>query len=52
MTSRAERVKSLRELFDHMRQGIVVFGPDGKVEGTHSRAAGEIFGDQKLEEIL
>ena len=41
--------KSLRELFDHMRQGIVVFGPDGKVEGTHSRAAGEIFGHQALE---
>jgi len=41
--------KSLRELFDHMRQGIVVFGPDGKVEGTHSRAAGEIFGGQRLE---
>lgn len=41
--------KSLRELFDHMRQGIVVFGPDGKVEGTHSRAAGEIFGNQALE---
>jgi two-component system chemotaxis sensor kinase CheA len=41
--------KSLRELFDHMRQGIVVFGSDGKVEGTHSRAAGEIFGSQNLE---
>ncbi len=41
--------KSLRELFDHMRQGILVFGPDGKVEGTHSRAAGEIFGSQELE---
>jgi two-component system chemotaxis sensor kinase CheA len=41
--------KSLRELFDHMRQGILVFGPDGKVEGTHSRVAGEIFGSQTLE---
>jgi two-component system, chemotaxis family, sensor kinase CheA len=41
--------KSLRELFDHMRQGILVFGPDGTVEGTHSRAAGEIFGKQALE---
>jgi two-component system chemotaxis sensor kinase CheA len=41
--------KSLRELFDHMRQGILVFGPDGKVEGTHSRAAGEIFGSKTLE---
>ncbi len=41
--------KSLRELFDHMRQGIVVFGPDGKVEGTHSRAAGDIFGGATLE---
>jgi two-component system chemotaxis sensor kinase CheA len=41
--------KSLRELFDHMRQGILVFGSDGKVEGTHSRAAGEIFGGEALE---
>jgi two-component system chemotaxis sensor kinase CheA len=41
--------KSLRELFDHMRQGILVFGSDGKVEGTHSRAAGEIFGGEGLE---
>jgi signal transduction histidine kinase len=41
--------KSLRELFDHMRQGILVFGSDGKVEGTHSRAAGEIFGAEALE---
>ncbi len=41
--------KSLRELFDHMRQGILVFGPDGKVHGTHSRAAGEIFGNEALE---
>ena len=40
--------KSLRELFDHMRQGIVVFGRDGRVEGTHSRAASEIFGHQDL----
>lgn len=40
---------SLRELFDHMRQGIVVFGSDGKVEGIHSRAAGEIFGSAVLE---
>jgi two-component system, chemotaxis family, sensor kinase CheA len=41
--------KSLRELFDHMRQGILVFGPDGKVQGTHSRVAGEIFGKPALE---
>lgn len=40
---------SLRELFDHMRQGILVFGPDGKVQGTHSRAAAEIFGVPALE---
>ena len=43
--------KSLRELFDHMRQGIVVFGADGKVEGTHSRAASEIFGRADLEGV-
>ena len=40
--------KSLRELFDHMRQGIVVFGKDGKIEGTHSRAAETIFGSDAL----
>jgi two-component system, chemotaxis family, sensor kinase CheA len=40
---------SLRELFDHMRQGIVVFGSDGKVEGTHSRAAAQLFGKTQLE---
>ncbi len=39
---------SLRELFDHMRQGILVFGSDGKVEGTSSRAAGQIFGREAL----
>jgi two-component system, chemotaxis family, sensor kinase CheA len=43
--------KSLRELFDHMRQGIVVFGADGRIEGTHSRAAGGIFGNEALEGI-
>jgi two-component system chemotaxis sensor kinase CheA len=41
--------ESLRELFDHMRQGIVVFGSDGKVEATHSRAAAQIFGQTQLE---
>jgi two-component system, chemotaxis family, sensor kinase CheA len=40
--------KSLRELFDHMRQGIVVFGPDGKIEGIHSRAAEAIFRNEVL----
>lgn len=40
--------KSLRELFDHMRQAIVVFGEDGKIEGTHSRAAETIFGSEAL----
>jgi two-component system chemotaxis sensor kinase CheA len=41
--------KSLRELFDHMRQGIVVFGPDGKLDGTHSKAAVQLFGNSRLE---
>jgi two-component system, chemotaxis family, sensor kinase CheA len=41
--------KSLRELFDHMRQGIVVFGPDGKLDGMHSKAAAQIFGNSELE---
>jgi two-component system chemotaxis sensor kinase CheA len=40
---------SLRELFDHMRQGILVFGSDAKVEGTSSREATQIFGQTSLE---
>jgi two-component system, chemotaxis family, sensor kinase CheA len=40
---------SLRELFDHMRQGIVVFGEDGKIAGTRSRAAETIFGSEATE---
>lgn len=39
---------SLRELFDHMRQGILVFGKDAKVAGTTSRAAAEIFAQTSL----
>jgi len=39
---------SLRELFDHMRQGILVFGSDAKVEGTSSRAAAQIFARSAL----
>lgn len=41
--------RSLRELFDHMRQGILVFGADGKVTGAQSRAAEELFGSAELQ---
>ncbi len=34
----------LREVFDHMRQGILVFGPDTLVEGSSSRQAEVLFG--------
>ena len=35
--------QSLRDLFDHMRQAILAFGPDGKVQGAVSRAASTIL---------
>lgn len=34
----------LRELLDSMRQGILVFGEDRKLDAVHSRAAETIFG--------
>jgi two-component system chemotaxis sensor kinase CheA len=40
----AEAMKRLRELFDHMKQGIVVFGRNGIVEAAPSRQAGQLFG--------
>jgi two-component system, chemotaxis family, sensor kinase CheA len=33
----------LQELFDHLRQGVLVFGRDGTVEGMASRQARAIF---------
>lgn len=44
-TRLAEATSNLRELFDHMRQGILVFGPDGVIEPTASRQAAALFGD-------
>lgn len=41
----AEATRSLRELFDHMRQGIVVFRRDGVVEETASAQAEVLFGE-------
>ncbi len=35
--------KSLQELFDNMRQAIVVFGADGAVVGSGSRSAAALF---------
>ncbi len=37
--------RSLRELFDNMRQAIVAFGPDGKIENEASRQAVTLFGE-------
>lgn len=36
--------QSMRDLFDHMRQAIVAFGPKGKIEGEASRQASRLFG--------
>jgi two-component system chemotaxis sensor kinase CheA len=44
----AEAHESLRELFDHMRQAILVFDQDGRVIGAQSRQAGQIFARQEL----
>jgi HAMP domain-containing protein/HPt (histidine-containing phosphotransfer) domain-containing protein len=41
--------KSLRDLFDHMRQAIFAFGPDGRIVGEVSRQASRIFGHSRLE---
>lgn len=44
----AEAHHDLRELFDHMRQAIVVFGPEGLVERTASKQAAQVFGSEDL----
>jgi HAMP domain-containing protein/HPt (histidine-containing phosphotransfer) domain-containing protein len=44
----AEAHESLRELFDHMRQAILVFDRDGRVIGAQSRQAERIFERQEL----
>ncbi|WP_242515958.1 HAMP domain-containing protein [Sorangium cellulosum] len=36
--------RSLRELFDNMREAIVAFGPDGRLGSEVSRQARQIFG--------
>jgi HPt (histidine-containing phosphotransfer) domain-containing protein/PAS domain-containing protein len=41
--------ESLRQLFDHMRQAIVAFGPDGRIVGQCSRQASIVFGKPDLE---
>ncbi len=41
--------QNLRDLFDHMRQAIVAFGPDGKIRGATSRQAHALFGEDDLE---
>jgi HAMP domain-containing protein/HPt (histidine-containing phosphotransfer) domain-containing protein len=41
--------QNLRDLFDHMRQAIVAFGPDGKIRGATSRQAHVLFGEEDLE---
>lgn len=40
----AAATENVRNLFDHMRQAILAFGPDGKVAGAVSRQASRIFG--------
>jgi two-component system, chemotaxis family, sensor kinase CheA len=41
--------QNLRDLFDHMRQAIFAFGPDGKISGDVSRQATRLFGHDHLE---
>jgi HAMP domain-containing protein/HPt (histidine-containing phosphotransfer) domain-containing protein len=41
--------KSLRDLFDHMRQAIFAFGHDGRIVGEASRQATHLFGHEQLE---
>jgi len=38
--------QSLRDLFDHMRQAIVAFGPSGTIEGEVSKQAARLLGNQ------
>ncbi|HYO94570.1 MAG TPA: HAMP domain-containing protein, partial [Polyangiaceae bacterium] len=45
----AMATRSLRELFDHMRQGIVAFGPDGALESAGSKRARALFGERAAE---
>jgi two-component system, chemotaxis family, sensor kinase CheA len=47
-TRLAEAHNSLRELFDHMRQAIMVFDRDGRVVGAQSRQAGIVFDREDL----
>jgi two-component system chemotaxis sensor kinase CheA len=44
----AEAHENLRELFDHMRQAILVFDRDGRVIGAQSRQAGQVFERREL----
>ncbi|WP_437799716.1 HAMP domain-containing protein [Sorangium sp. So ce693] len=41
--------KSLRELFDNMREAIVAFGPDGRLGSEASKEARQLFGDRAAE---
>lgn len=45
----AEAHRSLRELFDHMRQAILVFDREGRVTGAASRQASSLFRQTHLE---
>jgi methyl-accepting chemotaxis protein len=45
----AEAHRSLRELFDHMRQAILVFDREGRVTGAASRQATSVFRQKQLE---
>ncbi|HXK17629.1 MAG TPA: HAMP domain-containing protein, partial [Polyangiaceae bacterium] len=48
-TRLADAHRSLRELFDHMRQGILVFDRGGRVTGAASRQASSLFKRPQLE---
>jgi len=44
----ADAHENLRELFDHMRQAILVFDREGRVRGAQSRQATSVFGPDDL----
>src|SRR6185503_7644723 len=44
----ADAHESLRELFDHMRQAILVFDREGRVLGAQSRQAATVFAHDDL----
>lgn len=41
--------RKLQDVLDNMGQAIVVFGPDGRIEGAPSRTSARLFGAERLQ---